>query len=146
MVILHLNSHAPAPSGAYTHNTAVLYLQAPPLYVVTHLTTEHVQGTRRNGVGSRLDANGFSMEEVLARSMHCHSVASRFACLEQACITSTCVEVLQNPLHSSHLLQCPAGFGSTDVATVMQSMKRKGRKVLTPKPTAISMAWCVAAL
>ena len=39
---------------------AALHMQAPPLYVVTHLTTEEVQGTRRNGNGSRLDANGFS--------------------------------------------------------------------------------------
>lgn len=40
--------------------TAGPVYKAPPLYVVTHLTTEHVQGTRRNGDGSRLDANGFS--------------------------------------------------------------------------------------
>ena len=45
---------------AYIHDSSSFDLQAPPLYVVTHLTTEEVQGTRRHGNGSRLDANGFS--------------------------------------------------------------------------------------
>ena len=35
-------------------------LQAPPLYVVTNLTTEDVQGSRRNGQGKRVDADGFT--------------------------------------------------------------------------------------
>lgn len=40
--------------------TAGPLYKAPPLHVVTHLTTEEVQGSRRNGKGTRLDPNGFS--------------------------------------------------------------------------------------
>lgn len=40
--------------------TAGPFYKAPPLHVVTNLTTEEVQGSRRNGKGSRLDADGFS--------------------------------------------------------------------------------------
>lgn len=40
--------------------TAGPLYKAPPLYVVTKLTTEEVQGTRRHGKGTRLDADGFS--------------------------------------------------------------------------------------
>ena len=38
----------------------ICYLQAPPLHVVTNLTTEDVQGTRRSGKGQRMDENGFT--------------------------------------------------------------------------------------
>ena len=35
-------------------------IQAPPLHVVTNLTTEDVQGSRRSGKGQRVDPSGFS--------------------------------------------------------------------------------------
>ena len=53
-------SFVPESKCAVYIRAAPLHMQAPPLYVVTHLTTEEVQGTRRHGNGSRLDANGFS--------------------------------------------------------------------------------------
>jgi len=40
--------------------TAGPLYKAPPLYVVTNLTTEEVQGSRRNGKGKRLDADGIA--------------------------------------------------------------------------------------
>lgn len=53
-------------------------MQAPPLYVVTHLTTEHVQGTRRNGDGSRLDANGFSKYDCNLTAVLCDACSTTF--------------------------------------------------------------------
>jgi len=38
----------------------LVIVQAPPLYVVTNLTTEGVQGSRRSGQGKRMDPNGFT--------------------------------------------------------------------------------------
>ena len=38
----------------------LVVMQAPPLYVVTNLTTEGVQGSRRSGQGKRMDPNGFT--------------------------------------------------------------------------------------
>lgn len=46
-------------AGDMAHESASRVMQAPPLHVVTNLTTEQVQGRRRNGQGKRLDANGF---------------------------------------------------------------------------------------
>lgn len=40
--------------------TAGRLYKAPPLHVVTNLTTEDVQGTRRSGKGQRMDENGFT--------------------------------------------------------------------------------------
>ena len=46
--------------GCESSSKKGMAMQAPPLHVVTHLTTEEVQGSRRNGKGTRLDPNGFS--------------------------------------------------------------------------------------
>jgi len=59
----------------------LVVVQAPPLYVVTNLTTEGVQGSRRSGQGKRMDPNGFtkyvaavsSAVMVSAACAGCHS-------------------------------------------------------------------------
>ena len=63
---------------AYIHDSSSFDLQAPPLYVVTHLTTEEVQGTRRHGNGSRLDANGFSRYVCHMTPPDCDACCSTF--------------------------------------------------------------------
>ena len=64
-------------------------MQAPPLHVVTHLTTEEVQGSRRNGKGTRLDPNGFSRSgvrcELCTIAVLCHLHVADIASFLQAC-------------------------------------------------------------
>ncbi|DBA83296.1 TPA: hypothetical protein ACH3X2_006794 [Trebouxia sp. C0005] len=48
-------------------------LEAPPLYVVTNLTTEGVQGSRRSGQGKRMDPNGFTKLVGVATVPKTHS-------------------------------------------------------------------------
>lgn len=53
--------------------TASKLYKAPPLYVVTNLTTEGVQGSRRSGQGKRMDPNGFTKLVGVATVPKTHS-------------------------------------------------------------------------